>query len=102
MACSAAAARGKHPWHASFFREPASIPQRQNRMWWGWTGTARPDPLVDGRDALVVQHPPAAIPRGLLGHAPFQAWWTRSPGNWLEKEALLLGLSNAVNASARI
>ncbi len=32
----------------------------------------------------------------------FQAWWTRSPGNWLEKEALLLGLSNVVNASARI
>ncbi len=28
--------------------------------------------------------------------------WTRSPGNWLEKEALLLGLSDAVNASARI
>ncbi len=33
---------------------------------------------------------------------PFQACWTRSPGNWLEKEALLLGLSNAVYASARI
>jgi len=33
---------------------------------------------------------------------PFQALWTRTPDNWLKKEAFLLGLSNAVNASARI
>ncbi len=36
------------------------------------------------------------------GSPPFQALWTRTPGNWLKKEAFLLGLSNAVNASARI
>lgn len=33
---------------------------------------------------------------------PFQALWTRTPGNWLKKETFLLGLANAVNASARI
>jgi hypothetical protein len=33
---------------------------------------------------------------------PFQALWTRTPGNWFKKEAFLLGLANAVNASARI
>jgi hypothetical protein len=33
---------------------------------------------------------------------PFQALWTRTPDNWLKKEAFLVGLANAVNASARI
>jgi hypothetical protein len=36
------------------------------------------------------------------GTPQFQALWTRTPGNWLKKEAFLLGLSNTVNASARI
>ena len=36
------------------------------------------------------------------GTPPFQALWTRTPGNWLKKEAFVLGLFNAVNASTRI
>lgn len=41
--------------------------------------------------------------RAACWHTPsFQAIWTRTPDNWLKKEAFLLGLANAVNASARI
>jgi hypothetical protein len=36
------------------------------------------------------------------GTAPFQAVWTRTPGNWLKKASFLHGLANAVAASARI
>lgn len=36
------------------------------------------------------------------GSTEFQAIWTRTPGNWLKKEAFLIGLSNSIAASARI
>jgi hypothetical protein len=36
------------------------------------------------------------------GTPQFQALWMQTSGNWLKKEDFLLGLSNAVNASARI
>jgi hypothetical protein len=32
----------------------------------------------------------------------FQVLWTRTPNNWLKKEAFLIGLSNSIAASARI
>ena len=36
------------------------------------------------------------------GSSQFQALWTRTPDNWLKKEAFLIGLSNSIAASARI
>lgn len=36
------------------------------------------------------------------GAAEFQSIWTRTPDNWLKKEAFLIGLSNSIAASARI
>jgi hypothetical protein len=36
------------------------------------------------------------------GTPPFQALWTRTPNNWLKKEAFLIGLHNSIAASARI
>ncbi len=36
------------------------------------------------------------------GTPPFQAFWTRTPDNWLKKESFLVALSNSINASARI
>src|SRR5512137_1237298 len=47
--------------------------------------TARPDSLVDGREALVVQHPLAAIPPGLLGHAPLSSLVDAIPGQLARK-----------------
>jgi len=38
----------------------------------------------------------------LWGSHQFQALWTRTPDNWLKKEAFLIGLSNSIAASARI
>lgn len=32
----------------------------------------------------------------------FQAFWTRTPDNWLKKEAFLIALSNSISASTRI
>ena len=36
------------------------------------------------------------------GTSQFQALWTRTPDNWLKKEAFLIGLSNSIAASVRI
>lgn len=36
------------------------------------------------------------------GPRQFQAFWTRTPDNWLKKEAFLIALSNSIAASARI
>jgi hypothetical protein len=38
----------------------------------------------------------------LWGSTEFQALWTRTPSNWLKKEAFLIGLSNSIAASTRI
>lgn len=38
----------------------------------------------------------------LWGSHQFQALWTRTPDNWLKKEAFLIGLSNSIAASTRI
>ena len=44
----------------------------------------------------------SGVSGGWWGMPHFQALWTRTPGNWLKTEAFLLGLANAVTASARI
>jgi hypothetical protein len=36
------------------------------------------------------------------GTSPFQAFWTRTPDNWLKKESFLIALSNSIAAAARI